>query len=227
MDGDVNTYSRPAVVCRLWLYFCMIIAAAILLSPVNSTGVYNFGAADSGTDPELADSPAGTAHDAVSPVPDSAVSSRRLMEDEPDPAAVKVKMRYSAIIKQAGQRHGVEAALIKAIIMAESSYNPRAVSNRGAAGLMQLMPTTALSMGIKDRFDPVHNIDGGVRYFKKMLVRFDGDTRLALAAYNAGARKVRRYNGIPPFKTTRTYIDKVFQYYERYKDLENDASNEV
>lgn len=226
MDGDVYSYSRSAAVRRLCLYFFMIIAAAVLLLPRNSTGLYDFGVADNGTDIELAVGQADTPPGLTPEVPDSAAASRQL-EGEPDQAAVKVKVRYHAIITQAGQRHGVESALIQAIIMAESSYNPRAVSNRGAAGLMQLMPTTALSMGIKDRFDPVHNIDGGVRYFKKMLVRFDGDTRLALAAYNAGARKVRRYNGIPPFKTTRTYIDKVFQYYERYKDLENDASNEV
>ncbi len=140
--------------------------------------------------------------------------------------AMRVKTGYHAIIQQAGQRHGVEAALIQAIIMAESSYNPHAVSHRGAAGLMQLMPATADSMGVKDRFDPEHNIDGGVRYFKRLLVRFDGDKRLALAAYNAGARKVRQYNGIPPYKTTRSYIARVFQYYQTYKDLAT-PSNKV
>ncbi len=225
MDGNVHFHSWPVALRRLFLYSFMTIIAGVLLLPAHSTGVYDF-CADGGAGIELAVShPVGPI--VQQPVSMDTGTATRRGPDASRLPAVKVKTGYHVLIHQAGQRHGVESALIKAIIMAESSYNPRAVSNRGAAGLMQLMPTTATSMGVKDRFDPVHNIDGGVRYFKKMLVRFDGDTRLALAAYNAGAQKVRRYNGIPPYKTTRTYIDKVFQYYERYKDLENNASSAV
>jgi soluble lytic murein transglycosylase-like protein len=222
MSDNVHFRGRSEIMRRLGIYFLMIIVAGILLLPGNTTGVYDTGISKNLSGMALAVShpaglteplPAAPAAQAVPvpvPRPESVTSKK---------TAVRVKTGYHAIIQQAGRRHGVEAALIQAIIMAESSYNPRAVSNRGAAGLMQLMPATAASMGVKDKFDPEHNIDGGVRYFKRMLVRFDGDTRLALAAYNAGARKVRQYNGIPPYKATRSYIAKVFKYYQTYKDL--------
>lgn len=129
----------------------------------------------------------------------------------------RAEQRLSPLIDRIAQRHAVEPALVKAIILAESAYDQRAVSNRGAAGLMQLMPKTAAALGVADRFDPEHNIDGGVRYFKQLMVRFDGDKRMALAAYNAGSRKVRQYRGVPPFKATRRYIDKVLRYYNHYK----------
>jgi soluble lytic murein transglycosylase-like protein len=107
--------------------------------------------------------------------------------------------------------------MVQAIIMAESSFNPNAVSKRGAIGLMQLMPNTAKSLGIKDPLNPERNITGGVLYFKKLLKEFHGDVELALAAYNAGSRKVKKYQGVPPFKSTRVYIEKVFEYYRHYK----------
>jgi soluble lytic murein transglycosylase-like protein len=107
----------------------------------------------------------------------------------------------------------------------ESRYNPRAVSHRGAQGLMQLMPTTARWLGVKDSFNPQANIDAGVRYFRRLLDRFNGDVKLALAAYNAGSRYVRKYNGIPPFKSTHEYIKKVLEYHRHFaSDM---AANEV
>jgi soluble lytic murein transglycosylase-like protein len=123
---------------------------------------------------------------------------------------------YEHII-QAAQAYHVDPALIRAIIMTESSYNPQAVSKRGARGLMQLMPTTAKAMGIKDSFDPALNIDGGVRYLRRLLDRFEGDVRLALAAYNAGSRYVHKYGGVPPFRATRRYIKKVLHYQKQFK----------
>jgi len=125
---------------------------------------------------------------------------------------------YHPIILKAALRHEIDPALVKAIIMAESGYNPKAISRSGAKGLMQLMPNTAKSLGVKNIFDPEHNINGGVRYFKGLVNRFNGDLELALAAYNAGSRKVREYKGVPPFKSTRFYIQKVFIYYEYFKD---------
>ncbi len=122
------------------------------------------------------------------------------------------------IVIQAANLHQVDPALVKAIIMAESGYNTRAISKKGAKGLMQLMPATAQALGVEDVFNPKQNISGGVRYFKKLVTQFDGDVKLALAAYNAGSRNVRHYQGIPPFKATRFYIKKVFKYYEIYKD---------
>ncbi|MBW2631592.1 MAG: lytic transglycosylase domain-containing protein [Deltaproteobacteria bacterium] len=124
---------------------------------------------------------------------------------------------FHTIIQEASNRYQVDPALIRAIIMAESSYNPRAISRKGARGLMQLMPATAKALGVEDSFNPEHNIYGGVKYFKQLLDRFDGDTRMALAAYNAGSRKVRQYQGVPPFKATHYYIKRVFSYYDHYK----------
>jgi soluble lytic murein transglycosylase-like protein len=122
------------------------------------------------------------------------------------------------IVLQAAGRYQVDPALIKAIIMAESGYNAGAISKRGAKGLMQLMPATAQALGVKDIFNPTQNISGGVRYFKQLVNQFNGDLKLALAAYNAGSKKVRHYQGIPPFKSTHHYIQKVFKYYQYYKD---------
>jgi len=129
----------------------------------------------------------------------------------PEPA--EPELPFEEHIMQAAQTYQVDPTLIRAIIMAESSYNPRAVSHRGAQGLMQLMPTTAKWLGIRDSFDPAMNIDGGVRYFRRLLDRFDGDVKLALAAYNAGSRYVRKYGGVPPFRATRIYIKKVLHYH--------------
>ena len=119
---------------------------------------------------------------------------------------------YMPIILAAANQYKVDPAIIRAIIMAESNYNPKAVSKRGARGLMQLMPRTAKSLGVKDVFNPEQNIHAGVKYFSQLLNKFDGDPSLALAAYNAGSRKVKKYNGVPPYKTTKRYIKKVFRY---------------
>jgi soluble lytic murein transglycosylase-like protein len=139
----------------------------------------------------------------------------------------KEERQLQPIIVAAANRHKVDSALVKAIILAESGYNPRAVSKVGARGLMQLMPRTAKSLGVKDSFNPEHNINAGVRYFKKLLNQF-GDVKLALAAYNAGGRNVRKYNGVPPYKATRYYIKKVLEYYRIYKhQMRDEETNDV
>ena len=125
---------------------------------------------------------------------------------------------YRAIILRVARRHKVDPTMVKAIIMAESSFNPRAISKSGALGLMQLMPKTAKSLGVNDAFDPENNINAGVLYFKTLLNEFRGDVELALAAYNAGSRKVKEYQGVPPFKATQAYIKKVFEYYRHYQN---------
>ena len=123
---------------------------------------------------------------------------------------------FYSIISQAAEKYSVDPALIRAIIMAESGYNPKAVSRRGAQGLMQLMPRTAASLGVRDSFDPTDNIHAGVKYFRQLLDRFDGNVKHALAAYNAGSRYVRKYKGVPPFGATRSYIKKVIKYHNIY-----------
>ncbi len=126
--------------------------------------------------------------------------------------------KFHHIISQAAALYQVDPALIKAIILAESGYNPRAISRSGARGLMQLMPRTARALGVRNSFNPEHNIDGGVKYFKQLLNRFNQDVELALAAYNAGSRNVLKYNGVPPFKATQIYIKKVIQYQDYFKN---------
>ena len=125
---------------------------------------------------------------------------------------------FHPIIHTVSEKHDVDPALIKAIVMAESSYNPEAVSRMGARGLMQLMPGTAESLGVEDCFNPEQNIRAGVRYFKQLFQKFNGDIRLALAAYNAGLAHVIRYKGVPPFKSTQMYVQKVFYYYKFYQE---------
>lgn len=124
---------------------------------------------------------------------------------------------YHPIIARTAKRYGVDPALIKAIIMAESGYNAQAVSEKGASGLMQLMPRTAKALGVKDAFDPEHNVKGGVKYFRQLLDQFNDDVKLALAAYNAGSRKVREHKDVPPIKATQAYVKRVLGYYEYYK----------
>jgi soluble lytic murein transglycosylase-like protein len=136
----------------------------------------------------------------------------------------KVQQKYHDIIINASNKYGVESAMVKAIILAESSYNPKAVSSKGAEGLMQLMPKTAQYLGVKDSFNPIHNINGGVKYFKRLLNRFDNNYDLALAAYNAGITKVRKYKGVPPYKATKSYIKKVNSYYRYFKLTNNQTS---
>lgn len=123
--------------------------------------------------------------------------------------------QFDQIIREVANKYGVDFALVKSVIKAESGGNPLARSKAGALGLMQLMPSTARSLGVKNPLDPVQNIEGGTKYLKKMINEFK-DIKLALAAYNAGPGAVRRYGGIPPYKETQRYVVKVLDYYENY-----------
>lgn len=134
---------------------------------------------------------------------------------------------YYPIIVRISERYHVDPLLVKAIIAVESGFDPNAQSQVGAQGLMQLMPKTAKALGVEDSFNPEHNIDGGVKYFKKLLDRFNGDVRLALAAYNAGSRKVRKYRGVPPFSETRNYIEKVCKLHSFFKENQSDEIKNV
>ncbi|MCK9230552.1 MAG: lytic transglycosylase domain-containing protein [Syntrophales bacterium] len=131
---------------------------------------------------------------------------------------------FDDIIEERAQRYGIEPELVKAIIMAESGYDPMAVSSGGARGLMQLMPRTAESLGVEDCFDPVENIDAGIRHFRDLMDQFDEQTTLALAAYNAGSRRVREYQGVPPYPATKIYIKNVFRYYRYFKNITDDTA---
>jgi soluble lytic murein transglycosylase len=123
---------------------------------------------------------------------------------------------YEGIILQASRRFEVEASLVKAIIKAESYFDHKAVSHKGAQGLMQLMPQTANAMAVEHPFDPEENIFGGTRYLSLLLKRFNNDKRLAVAAYNAGPERVETCNGIPPIAETERFVKKVMNYYRDY-----------
>lgn len=124
---------------------------------------------------------------------------------------------YDQIISACATKYGVNSCLIKAVIHAESGYNPKAVSRKGASGLMQLMPDTARSLKVSNSFDPKDNVEGGVKYLRFLLDTFRGDVSLAVAAYNAGLNKVARYGGIPPYNETRTYVNRVLAYMQTYQ----------
>jgi len=124
---------------------------------------------------------------------------------------------FEPIIRQCATDYGVDRSLVKAVIHAESSYNPQAVSRTGAKGLMQLMPGTAQDLRVVDSFDPKDNIRGGVRYLRFLLDTFRGDVTLALAAYNAGLSKVAKYGGIPPYEETRNYVSRVLALQKNYQ----------
>ncbi len=113
------------------------------------------------------------------------------------------------------RKHGLDPGLVLAVVGVESAFHPEAVSSKGAQGLMQLMPGTAASLGVEDAFDPIQNLDGGVRHLGSLLTLYGGDVSRALAAYNAGEGAVARHGGIPPFKETREYVKKVLERYER------------
>ncbi len=144
---------------------------------------------------------------AAAATPDAAIAAAEAEELLP-----KGKVDRRALMQMASKiarRHGVDEPLVHAVIEVESKYNPKAVSRAGAMGLMQLMPKTANRFSVADAFDPVQNVDAGVRYLKELLERYSGQVRLALAAYNAGEEAVERHGGIPPYRETIDYVRRV------------------
>lgn len=125
--------------------------------------------------------------------------------------------KFEGIINKTAEKYNMDPALIKAVIKAESNFNHRAVSPKGARGLMQLMPKTAYALQVEDSFHPENNIEGGTRYLRYLMRLFRGDLSLALAAYNAGENAVIRYNGIPPYPETQTYVNRVLSYLRSFR----------
>ena len=203
-----NTYSSKTL--ALWWLFAIMILSAIALSPYNTQVDHS--------------NPHETAihHRPMIPsfFPDKTLGfdpvKTLLTAQQQNPDRL-----FDLIIHEASRRHKVDSAIVRAIILTESRFNIYAISNKGARGLMQLMPVTARELGVENSFNPVQNINAGVKYFKLLLNRFDGNVRLSLAAYNAGIGKVLKYNGVPPYKDTRKYVQKVLNYHRFYKAHDN------
>jgi len=142
---------------------------------------------------------------------------RKEMRSPPTATAGPAVHAYRDIIREYARAYRLEEALVKAVIKAESNYNPQSLSSKGAQGLMQLIPETARLMNVNDPFDPAENIRGGSNYLRLMLDQFSGNLDLALAAYNAGPNAVQRHGGIPPYTETRQYVQRVRQYLDQYR----------
>ena len=123
------------------------------------------------------------------------------------------KAQILSMIDKVAQKHGVDEKLVRALVRQESGFNPNATSHCGAQGLMQLMPATAKGLGVKDAYNPVQNVEGGVKYLKNLLNKYNGNVILALAAYNAGPGAVDKYDGVPPYKETQNYVKSILANY--------------
>jgi len=135
-------------------------------------------------------------------------------------SSLELQRQFEGVVRSASYRYDVDPYLVLGMIRVESNFNAYAVSHKGAKGLMQLMPGTARFHKVDNVYDPVQNIYGGVRHFRLLLDRFDGNVQLALAAYNAGPGAVAKYNGIPPYRETRNYVQQVMGYHRLYRNSE-------
>ena len=174
--------------------------------PVAAAGAPRFASA-------LADAlrPANPAFGLQAGGPDAPGSGAPATVSAPVPPA-----QIDALVEQNASTWQVDPALIKAVIANESGFNANATSNVGAQGLMQLMPETAASLGVRDAYDPAQNVAGGARYLRGLLDRFHGDKRLAIAAYNAGPGAVEKYGDVPPYAETRNYVQNVLASFDKY-----------
>jgi len=134
------------------------------------------------------------------------------------------KTAFDHLIHAASERHGVDPHLVKAVITVESGFDKRATGPKGARGLMQLMPQTARSLGVKNAFDPAGNINAGAKHIRELLDRYNGNVKLALAAYNAGVGRVAQFKGVPPYRTTKAFIQSVLYHQRRYQAPQSQES---
>jgi soluble lytic murein transglycosylase-like protein len=146
------------------------------------------------------------------------IPAEALLRVDPEDTFSAVKIRlldvpYANFISESARAHGVAPELVASVIAVESNFNPRAVSWRSACGLMQLLPRTARRLGVTNIFDPQQNIEAGTKYLKELLLRYNGDLALTLAAYNAGPERVGQYKNVPPYRETRDYVRRVVQKY--------------
>lgn len=156
-----------------------------------------------------------------SPIPQQVPSVGMKMQSAPAPALDRASL--NKVVDGAGERHQIDPDFINSMIRAESGFNNRAVSKKGAQGLMQLMPQTASQLGVANSFDPNANVEGGTKYLRELLEKYNFDVAKALAAYNAGPKRVEQYRGVPPYYETRAYIARIIRDFNRQKLAENPA----
>jgi len=179
------------------------LTAAFVAAAPASAEMYKFKAPDGST--HFTNAPADPRYQRMGFTSGTEAGWLRLPQGDPEP--------YAREITEAANRYGIPERLVTAMIRAESGFNPRAVSRKGAQGLMQLMPSTASVLGVRNSFDPRENIDGGVRHLRGLLDRFPGNLPFAIAAYNAGEKAVTAYGGIPPYPETQDYVVRVLRLY--------------
>ena len=166
----------------------------------------------------LSNVPTGDRYTLLIAAPQQTIAKRtveKTRDPESDPHG---KAPFDQVVEEISRTYGLDSALLHAVISVESGYNPKALSKKGAAGLMQLMPQTAKRYGVSDAFDPLQNLAGGAQYLRDLLSMFNNDLSLALAAYNAGENAVVKHgNRIPPYRETLHYVPHVLDYYQRYQ----------
>jgi len=198
MDRDTNKFFRITIFCTLIILFSAVIAVhADIYRYIDENGVMHF-----------TNTPTTSIH-----------QYKLFLKEKPKITYRYSSKKYDDLITRASQQYGISFPLLKAIIKAESDFDPQAVSKKGAKGLMQIMPENFKPLGIKDPFNPSENINAGARYFKQMYDRFKGKLALSLAAYNAGPTVVDRYKTIPPYEETEEYVERVLKFYYNYKNL--------
>jgi len=198
MDRDTNKFFRITIFCTLIILFSAVIAVhADIYRYIDENGVMHF-----------TNTPTTSTH-----------QYKLFLKEKPKITYRYSSKKYDDLITRASQQYGISFPLLKAIIKAESDFDPQAVSKKGAKGLMQIMPENFKPLGIKDPFNPSENINAGARYFKQMYDRFKGKLALSLAAYNAGPTVVDRYKTIPPYEETEEYVERVLKFYYNYKNL--------
>lgn len=201
--------SEVTIILALALFVCMPVppAGADIYQYVDENGVLHFTNVNGG----------GKNHKRVRSEPEAPREAATAPKSRPassvPSASMNIPAAYLELINSACDRHGIDPSLVHAIVKVESDFNPYALSRKGAMGLMQLMPQTAVDMNIKNSFNPAENIDGGVKYLRYLIDRYEGNLSLALAAYNSGETAVKRWGTVPPFKETQNYVKRILKIY--------------